>query len=556
MRKAALATALAVIIGIFAALPAQASLNYSSVVDALGPMAYWRLGEPTGSATAVDASGNGNNGTYAGCVDLGATGAIGGDPDTAAFVGQDLGCDMTYQPAAPYAGDYTAEAWVNPSSTTKALQTFLDTRAPDTETADGDYAFDLKLTGTDSGTQGIQADIGDGSEWLTNPVVPFSYTPNTWYFVAATVTQSTVTIYANGAQVDSESIEGDEGPTLLWDADHPLAVGGDPRFDTPDNPTPENFDGAVDEPAFFSYALSGSQVQAQYAAAAAPPPSSPPPSSPPPSSPPPPASPTTTPGVVIAQPGVPATSPSGPPTDANPTEQILTLPKLPGAKPLSVTLESINPGPKLSAADRLLCPTTGNTCSGQISVFAGNFTSYVNQAHPIQAQVIAKWKTKVPPGKLLMAKDTGGPPVQLARCVTRGGKYNTPCAKPEIVKGSAAKHNLTTTDTILFVGTDPRFARHVDNGPDAPTAVKATAGKGRASITWKPPVVTNGRILTYAVTPHLGKSAQKSVTVSGTKLAATITGLRAGTTYTFTLVAKTASGVSLASKASNAVKPT
>ena len=272
--------------------------------------------------------------------------------------------------------------------------------------------------------------------------------------------------------------------------------------------------------------------------------SPPPPGGPPPSD------------YVVAKPGVPSSSRSGPPTDANPTEQIITLPNQPGAKPVLVLLKSVTPGPTLSPADKLLCPTSGTKCSGQISVFAGNFKQYANKKFPIQAQIIAKWKQQVPPGKIVMAKDIGGPPVQLAPCVVKGGTYNTPCAKPEIVKGSAAANNLTTTDTILFVATDPRFAWHVTKGPDAPVSVKATAGAGKATVTWKAPVVTNGVITAYSVTPHLGKTALKAVTVAGTARRATITGLKKGKAYTFTIVARTAKGVSLASKASNAVKPT
>lgn len=170
-------------------------------------------------------------------------------------------------------------------------------------------------------------------------------------------------------------------------------------------------------------------------------------------------------------------------------------------------------------------------------------------------QIVAKWKNVVPPGRILMAKP-GSPPVQLAKCMKIFGQYNTPCQLPEVVKGSAAKHNLTTITTILFVATDPRMARYVVIGPDAPIAVKATAGKKKATINWKAPVVTNGRIVKYAVTPHLGKVAKPAVSVVGNLLKATVTGLTSGKSYTFTVVAKTAVGISLASKASNAVKVT
>src|SRR5260221_4029901 len=63
----------------------RASDQYSSVVLAKGPVGYWRLGEASGP-TAVDASGNGYDGTYLGNPAFGQTGAIVNDPDTAAAV--------------------------------------------------------------------------------------------------------------------------------------------------------------------------------------------------------------------------------------------------------------------------------------------------------------------------------------------------------------------------------------------------------------------------------------------------------------------------------------
>jgi hypothetical protein len=259
--------------------------------------------------------------------------------------------------------------------------------------------------------------------------------------------------------------------------------------------------------------------------------------------------------ISVGAPGAPVSSSPGPPTDTQPTKQVVSFPGSPlGSPPVAITLQSVSPGPKLSNADKLLCPPT-TPCSGQISVVGGNFRKYADKVHPVKIQIIAKWKTAVPPGRILMAKP-GSPPIQLALCVRKAGKYNTPCQLPEVVKGSAATNNLVTIDTIFFVAADPRLARHVATGPDAPTAVRATGAKKKATVTWKAPVVTNGRLIKYTVTPHLGKVAKPSVSFAGNLLKGTITGLTSGKTYTFTVVAKTAIGISLASKVSNAVKVT
>ena len=134
------------------------------------------------------------------------------------------------------------------------------------------------------------------------------------------------------------------------------------------------------------------------------------------------------------------------------------------------------------------------------------------------------------------------------------GLYNTPCVKPEVITGSAAHHDLTSTDTIYFVGTDPHVARRASNTPDAPTAVKATAAKKSAVLQWKVPIVTNGPITGYLVTPRLGKVARPPVNFKGTATKHTVTGLVTGKTYTFTVSAKNLHGISLPSIASNSVK--
>jgi hypothetical protein len=53
--------------------------NFAAEVLADGPIAFWRLGEPPGSVTAADASGNGNDGSCSGTIRFGQRGFHGGD---------------------------------------------------------------------------------------------------------------------------------------------------------------------------------------------------------------------------------------------------------------------------------------------------------------------------------------------------------------------------------------------------------------------------------------------------------------------------------------------
>jgi hypothetical protein len=61
---------------------APAASAYSAAVLADSPLAYYRLGEASGT-TMTDSSGNSRNGTYAGSPTLGAPGLVTGDSDTA-----------------------------------------------------------------------------------------------------------------------------------------------------------------------------------------------------------------------------------------------------------------------------------------------------------------------------------------------------------------------------------------------------------------------------------------------------------------------------------------
>ncbi|HTC58621.1 MAG TPA: fibronectin type III domain-containing protein [Solirubrobacteraceae bacterium] len=93
--------------------------------------------------------------------------------------------------------------------------------------------------------------------------------------------------------------------------------------------------------------------------------------------------------------------------------------------------------------------------------------------------------------------------------------------------------------------------------PAAPTGVSATGGEGSATVTWTAPSPGTSPITSYTVTPYIGSTAQSSTVVNGSPPATstTITGLKNGTTYTFTVTATNAVGSGPASEKSNAVTP-
>jgi DNA-binding beta-propeller fold protein YncE len=92
---------------------------YADVVLADGPAGYWRFGEPAG-LTALDSSGNGNDGTYLGLPQLGVPGALAADPNTA--VRMDGVNDTVRVPDAntlDVGNTFTAEGWIKRTATTK-----------------------------------------------------------------------------------------------------------------------------------------------------------------------------------------------------------------------------------------------------------------------------------------------------------------------------------------------------------------------------------------------------------------------------------------------------
>ncbi len=89
-----------------------------------------------------------------------------------------------------------------------------------------------------------------------------------------------------------------------------------------------------------------------------------------------------------------------------------------------------------------------------------------------------------------------------------------------------------------------------DGAPGAPTNVTASAGVQQATVSFTAPAVTGADTPTYTVTASPGGAH-----ASGGSSPITVTGLTAGTAYTFTVTASNALATGPASSASNAVTP-
>ncbi|HEY3758579.1 MAG TPA: DUF4082 domain-containing protein [Solirubrobacteraceae bacterium] len=93
--------------------------------------------------------------------------------------------------------------------------------------------------------------------------------------------------------------------------------------------------------------------------------------------------------------------------------------------------------------------------------------------------------------------------------------------------------------------------------PGAPTGVTASPATSQALVSWTPPSEEGGGpISSYTVTPYIGTTAQTSVKVNAPATSAVLTGLKNGTSYTFTVTASNAAaGAGKASAPSAATTP-
>ena len=91
--------------------------------------------------------------------------------------------------------------------------------------------------------------------------------------------------------------------------------------------------------------------------------------------------------------------------------------------------------------------------------------------------------------------------------------------------------------------------------PGAPSITAVSAGSLSATLSWSAPAANGSAITGYVVTPYIGTVAQPTQTFTGTATTRTVTGLNAGTAYTFTVAAQNLAGTGLASAKSASVTP-
>ncbi|MEV8638151.1 putative Ig domain-containing protein, partial [Streptosporangium sp. NPDC051023] len=156
------------------------------------------------------------------------------------------------------------------------------------------------------------------------------------------------------------------------------------------------------------------------------------------------------------------------------------------------------------------------------------------------------------------AEQKAGTPVVLLPCptgVTTGCFIANANGTLTIPSMPSRASNAAVTVTVVTQGLAASAAYTYASSPATPAAPTATAGVTSATVTWTAPGNNGSAITSYVVTPYKDGVAQTPITYDATATTRTLTGLTAGSSYTFTVAAVNTFGTGTASAASNAVVP-
>ena len=218
---------------------------YSGTILADSPLAYYRLGDASGT-TAVDASSNELNASYVGGVTLGQPGAFPFDPDSAVTLDGSSGYVQLPKLSSDFTSGFSAEIWADPTSVGSS-QRFFDL-------GNGSSADNIVLyrVGT---TNNLGFVVFSGSSEGTQVIANNAITLNQWQYFAVTLdSHGHVTLYKNGVAIATGTT--DVPCTGIVRSNNYL---GKSNFGD------ACYAGGFDEAAFYAQPLSADQIAAPYA---------------------------------------------------------------------------------------------------------------------------------------------------------------------------------------------------------------------------------------------------------------------------------------------------
>jgi hypothetical protein len=224
---------------------------YRDAVVADVPAAYFRLGEAAGP-TAIDASGNDNNGTYSDTgVTYGADGLIAFDGDTAIRTD---GAHGTMAVTLPSQSAYTIEAWVKPDTGATTARNIIARTNDQGPTVDWSQQLRISAGGF------FEHYLFDGQDRVVTGTTPV-LAGSTYHVVGTAASNGLMHLYVNGADEGLPSsigtLSADGNRYVLGSHAGTLEHGG--VFDY--------LQGTLDEVAIYDAVLPASRIQAHYSAA-------------------------------------------------------------------------------------------------------------------------------------------------------------------------------------------------------------------------------------------------------------------------------------------------
>jgi len=242
-------------------LPTPSEASYRDTIVAQRPLAYWRLGESSGT-TAVDEIGN-FDGTYEGSPTLGASGAISGDDDTAVdFDGSDDAVAISRNPLITD-NSRSVAAWIK-TTNAGTDQIFgmgdeFDNPDPRSENWEFNLEDNTLAFRTSNGnriwSEPSGVDLNDGN----------------WHHVVITMDgaikdQRGVHAWADGVKL---SVSSESTADPINTHSNAMAIGAGVPWSSASNNRQKWFTGTLDEVVLYDRVLSEDEIKTQFAKGAA-----------------------------------------------------------------------------------------------------------------------------------------------------------------------------------------------------------------------------------------------------------------------------------------------
>lgn len=232
--------------------PPHTQQRYDHFVLDNQPVAYWRLGETEGT-TAIDETGNGNDGIYSAGVTQGIDGALLGGGDTAAAFPLAAHTESVTATIGEieHSAAWTVESWVRPQEPSDG-----NSSSHRTMMATSKFRFQYSPSASISSARFlIQPFKSDGTNlFLSDPTIR-TEANNIWWHVVATYDGSSLRLYVNGTLVISALAELQAGTfsTVRMGYDGLSNIGGG-----------DGLRGDLDEPAVYDRALTPAEIVQHY----------------------------------------------------------------------------------------------------------------------------------------------------------------------------------------------------------------------------------------------------------------------------------------------------